>query len=178
MRGERFEGDSLRISAFDDLMRLEIRTASHASGGKATAHLTSDAAVDPGTGRIGIDLARTVSFKKADCEKIPAAWSERVAGDSVWYRHLVLRDLTTDGLPDSLQLVASGQRPESLRITFTITSGGATRYQAVWRSQWYFIYERPIDSIPEAEQTKHVNDHLHEFFQPQAFGRLNPADSW
>lgn len=68
--------------------------------------------------------------------------------------------------------------PESLRITFTITSGGAARYQAVWRSEWYFIYERPIDSIPEAERTKHVNDHLHEFFQPQAFGRLNPADSW
>lgn len=89
---------------------------------------------------------------------------------------LLLRDLTKDGRPDSLQLIAIGQRPESLRVTFSVTSGGETRYQASW-SEWYFIYDRLIDSIPAAERSKRVGDHLNEFFLPQDFGTVSPDDS-
>jgi hypothetical protein len=58
-----------------------------------------------------------------------------------------------------------------------VASGEETRYNASWRSEWYFIYDRPIDSIPAAQLSKRVNDHLNEFFLPQDFGTLSPDDS-
>ena len=93
--------------------------------------------------------------------------------DSVWYRALVERDVTGDGVPDTLILQASGKRVDSLQITFDIRSQGRRLYHEHWLSTWYFQYDAPVDSIPESVKRDRVFRHLREFFQPQRYGALN-----
>jgi hypothetical protein len=46
---------------------------------------------------------------------------------------VVQRDLTADGVPETLSLVGRGKSTDSLEVTFSITSSGRTVYETRWR---------------------------------------------
>ncbi len=95
--------------------------------------------------------------------------------DSVWYRATHLRDLTGDGIADTLILQAAGRRVDSLTVTILIRSRGHRIYRETWFSTWYFQYDAPIDSIDESVKRERVFRHLREFFDAQSFGSLDTA---
>ena len=93
--------------------------------------------------------------------------------DSLWYRAVDVRDLTGDGVLDSLILQATGTRVDSLSITFDIRSRGSRLYHETWLSTWYFQYDAPIDSIGEPAKRVQVFKHLREFFRSLSYGVLD-----
>ena len=95
--------------------------------------------------------------------------------DSIWYRAIDVRDLTGDGVPDTLILLAAGARIDSLRITFDIRSQGRRLYHETWLSTWYFQYDAPIDSIAEPVKRTRVFHHLREFFRAENYAVLDTA---
>jgi hypothetical protein len=108
---------------------------------------------------------------RADPRPAEAPRVESPAAES-WYRAVEARDLTGDGVPETLAVAAEGTHLDSLRITFTISSGGRVLYEESWWSAWYFVYDAPLDSIPEARKRARILGHLEEFFEPGAFGAL------
>ena len=82
-----------------------------------------------------------------------------------------------DGGVDTLLLVATGTRAESLQVRFRIRSAGKVVYEATWPSELYFAYDAPVESIPGPRLRAVVLRHLDQFLEPDAFGRLSAADS-
>ncbi len=86
-------------------------------------------------------------------------------------------DLTGDGVPETLRLVASGPEPLDLVVSFSIWSEGQEVYRRSWDSAEYFRYEpdlvmsEPGDSVLYA----HVSDQLDSFFDSSAFMVVPPA---
>jgi hypothetical protein len=97
------------------------------------------------------------------------------ATDSVWYRAIDTRDLTGDGVADTLILQATGRRVDSLRVTFDIRAQGRRLYHESWLSTWYFQYDMPIDSIADATKRKEVFNHFQEFFRAAQYAPLDTA---
>jgi len=93
------------------------------------------------------------------------------------YRARAEADLTGDGLPETLRLVASGQGPFDLVVSFSIWSEGQEVYRMSWESGGYFRYEpdlvmsEPGDSVLYA----HVRDQLDSFFDSSAFMVVPPS---
>jgi len=54
------------------------------------------------------------------------------AADTTVRLGTVERDLTGDGVPETLSLTGRGQTVDSLEVTFTITSSGRTVYERKW----------------------------------------------
>jgi len=101
------------------------------------------------------------------------------ARDSLWYRAVHARDVTGDGIPDTLILEATGRRVDSLEVTLNIRSQGRRLYHERWLSTYYFAYDAPTDSIPESTRRTQVFRHLSEFFSPERFSPLTTAGgSW
>ena len=92
------------------------------------------------------------------------------------YRDSTEADLTGDGVPETLHLVASGQGPLDLVISFSIWSEGQEIYRMSWDSAEYFRYEpdlvmsEPGDSVLYA----HVRDQLDPFLDSSAFMVVPP----
>src|SRR5690348_6948144 len=102
----------------------------------------------------------------------------QAVSDSVWFRRSVARyDLTGDGKPETLTLIAHGSRVDSLRIEFTIRSAGKTVYDDSWLSTSYFQYDDPIDSIPEPVKRRRVFDELRKFLRAGNFEPLDRSDA-
>jgi len=57
---------------------------------------------------------------------------------------VVRRDLTGDGIPETLSLVGTGPSLTDLRVTFTIQSAGKTLFSNSWP------FTRPVDGPPRA----------------------------
>lgn len=95
----------------------------------------------------------------------------------MWFQRAEYRDLTGDGRIDTLLLTATGTRPESLHVQFTIRSAGRTVYEETWSSAYYFAYDAPVESIPTVRVRSAVSRHLGRFFAAESFGRLSSADS-
>ena len=93
------------------------------------------------------------------------------------YRASAEADLTGDGVPETLRLVASGPEPLDLVVSFSIWSEGQEVYRMSWDSAEYFRYEpdlvmsEPGDSVLYA----HVRDQLDSFFDSSAFMVVPPA---
>ena len=93
------------------------------------------------------------------------------------YRASTEADLTGDGVPDTLRLVASGSAPFDVTVSFSIWSGGREVYQTSWDSGGYFKYEpelvmsEPGDSVLYA----HVLKQLDPFFDSSAFMVVPPG---
>jgi hypothetical protein len=92
-----------------------------------------------------------------------------------WYHKTLLRDLTGDGVPDTLELVAIGRQPDSLRITFTIKVAGQVVYKDTWNSDSYFQYDDPIDSIPRTRVDSVVRTELSDLMRAKEFQPLDRA---
>lgn len=95
--------------------------------------------------------------------------------DSVWYRAIDVRDLTGDGIPDTLILRATGHRVDSLQVTLDIRSQGRGLYHEAWLSNWYFQYDAPLYRIDEQTKRSRVFHHLRAFFRPESFALLDTA---
>src|SRR5690349_12153997 len=52
----------------------------------------------------------------------------------LWFRRVMMRDVTGDGQPDSLILSAFGTHSDSLKIAFTIVSKGSEVFRESWHS--------------------------------------------
>ena len=93
------------------------------------------------------------------------------------YRDSTEADLTGDGVPETLRLVASGPRPLGLGVSFSIWAEGQEIYRRSWDSAEYFRYEpelvmsEPGDSVLYA----HVRDQLDPFFDSSAFMVVPPS---
>jgi hypothetical protein len=75
---------------------------------------------------------------------------EVVSGDArpLWYERTRPLDLTGDGRPDSVRLVALGARPDSLQLTLSFVVGG----QEKLREHWHSSYEMALwDSASRTE---------------------------
>ena len=94
-----------------------------------------------------------------------------------WWEHTVARDLTGDGRAETLRLVARGYRPESLKVTFSITAVDSVLYTLSWPSDGYFAYEGPIESIPPSRLAERTRSALSRFLNDDAFGTTAEVDS-
>ena len=104
--------------------------------------------------------------------------SVRETSAAPWWDKTIARDLTGDGRPESLRLMAYGQRPESLRVTLSISSvDHAVLYTISWPSAGYFAHEGPIDSISHSRLAAQVREELSGFFSDDAFGTVGVVDS-
>jgi hypothetical protein len=68
-----------------------------------------------------------------------------IDGAAGWYDRSRVLDVTGDGMPDTLQLIARGARTDSLVMTLLVRSQGDTSILAAWRSDYDFI--DPPDEI-------------------------------
>jgi hypothetical protein len=62
-----------------------------------------------------------------------------------WYRRGRALDLTGDGTPDSVQLVATGTRPDSLRIALSLLVAGEKKHREEWGSSYELVIADSAD---------------------------------
>ena len=91
------------------------------------------------------------------------------------YRDSTEADVTGDGVPETLQLAASGQGPLDLFISFSVWSAGQEIYQTSWDSAEYFRYEIELVAMDDSIRYAHVRDQLDSFFDSSAFMVVPPA---
>lgn len=84
----------------------------------------------------------------SDAARDPARDSTRLTTDSsivdtaratdlpAWYNRARTVDLTGDGQPDSVRLVAVGARPDSLQVTLTFLVDGTEKHSETWGSSY------------------------------------------
>lgn len=77
----------------------------------------------------------------------------RTAGVPAWYSRARTIDLTGDGQPDSVRLVAAGARPDSLQVTLTFLVGGAEKHREGWGSSYELaLVDSAIRRNPQGEK--------------------------
>jgi hypothetical protein len=64
--------------------------------------------------------------------RLAASISDTTPG--AWYQNARVLDLTGDGQADSVQLTATGTRPDSLQLTLSILVDGEEKHREVWGS--------------------------------------------
>lgn len=82
-----------------------------------------------------------IACASPDASNEPAAEPDTVASspgvaDASWYSRSRTLDLTGDGQPDSVQLVASGERVDSLRIALSLFVAGDEKHREEWGSSY------------------------------------------
>ncbi len=91
------------------------------------------------------------------------------ATGQVWLQKEVVRDLTGDGAPDTLQLTAVGRQSDSLTISLVIRVAGRVAYRDTWKSIYYFQYDLPIHTLRRVYIDSLVRAELNGFFSPESF---------
>jgi hypothetical protein len=99
----------------------------------------------------------------------PSLLAQQRPPGPTWYTQSILRDLTGDGVPDSLVLLAIGTKAESLKVVFEVFVNHRLVLEDRWSSAAYFAYLTPIDTIPVSSRGQIVRDELRGFFLPNRF---------
>ncbi|HUF28694.1 MAG TPA: hypothetical protein VMM18_17065 [Gemmatimonadaceae bacterium] len=100
---------------------------------------------------------------------------DQAAADSIRIRHALERDLTGDGIPERLEVLATGPAYDSLDIRLTIRSLTDTLlYAARWRSALYFVYDDRT-RIRDSVIAERVREHLSDVLAANAFHRGPPV---
>src|SRR5947199_7874391 len=76
----------------------------------------------------------------------------------------VERDLTGDGVPETLSLTGRGQTVDSLEVTFTITSSGRTVYERKWPMTRAIGFDAGRRLLSAAEHRARLNEFGRSFF--------------
>jgi hypothetical protein len=81
-----------------------------------------------------------------------ASGAARADGASAWYNSSRAIDLTGDGQPDTVRLVASGARTDSLQITLSMLVGGEEKHRESWGSSYELdLLDSTMRTGPRAE---------------------------
>lgn len=84
-------------------------------------------------------------------------------------------DMTGDGQAEELQVVGVGQSPDSLAVTFSITSGGRTLFSERLRPMTRTIgFDAGKRTLSPAEHRKRMDEFADFFFDPEKF--RSPTD--
>ena len=81
-------------------------------------------------------LGCPASDTRDDSARVPAPDTTTVAAATPWYDRTRALDLTSDGRADSIRLVASGTRPDSLSIALSFIVGGEQKHVERWGSSY------------------------------------------
>jgi len=81
----------------------------------------------------------------------------------------VQRDLTGDGVPETLTLTGRGQTIDSLDVTFAITSSGRTLYETRWRVTRVVGYDAGRRTLSVAQHRQRLHELSGLFFAAEKF---------
>jgi hypothetical protein len=76
-----------------------------------------------------------------------------ITAPAPWYRGTRTLDLSGDGRPDSVQLVAVGPRPDSLRITLSLLVDGEEKHREEWGSSYELALVDSASRLPPRVDT-------------------------
>ncbi len=97
-----------------------------------------------------------------------AAW--RYRNGNAWKSVQVVRDVTGDGLPDTLILEGRGSKLDSLTMTFTIRSRGEVVYRDSWGAQYLARgFEGHLQDLPKDSVWRRMSSYFNNFFASSAF---------
>src|SRR5258708_26552208 len=82
---------------------------------------------------------------------------------------VVQRDLTGDGVPDTLSLTGRGGTIDSLEVTFAIASSGRTIYETKWRVTRVVGFDAGRRTLSAGEHRSRLNDLSRFFFADTKF---------
>ena len=82
---------------------------------------------------------------------------------------VVRRDLTGDGVPETLSLTGRGQTIDSLEVTFAITSSGRTLYETRWRVTRVVGFDAGRRVLSAAEHRARLKELSGAFFADPKF---------
>jgi hypothetical protein len=89
----------------------------------------------------------------------PSPPSAADAADApVWLTRYRTIDFTGDGIEDTVRLMAVGRDADSLRIVLTFVSGGVTRWETEWSSDYELVIPAPPED--EAARAEHLRKRL------------------
>jgi len=106
--------------------------------------------------------------------------TEQVHSGPAHYQNVVLRDMTGDGVPDTLTFEATGNRADSMIYAFTIRSAGRVVYDENWPNTSEIRDGYPAPASPSPSQTKEsattlVKRRVASFFDAAMFRAYAPS---
>ena len=131
-------GDTVHIAWTSGFAATVVRLTAQGQDLGGWAEASSDAIP---SGKPNWPRANVVA-RRTDCAKFAAAAALRV--DAPIVLGTAERDLTGDGTPVSLRLVAAGPSVDSLNVTFTVEKAGRVIYRASVRLEGRTEYERTL----------------------------------